>query len=330
MRVGIYVRGIPPSSGGGHTIQEDIFLSFLAARQDSPHEFVLLSDEPEHILALPGADSIPILPAHLQRSPQDFIKAAERRIPLVGRRLSPQKAFDAFEAAVVNSQIDFLWPLRPSKFSPVDVPFLYTIWDLQHRLEPWFPEVSHNGQWKRREGRLSETLGRAAAIVVGNEAGKAEVVSFYNIPEDRIHILPHPTPDFALAGAKAKDLATLAKFSLPPNYLLYPAQFWSHKNHVNLLLALQHLRSQYALILPMVFVGSDQGNYAFIREMVEKLELSSQVHFLGFISREELVALYQNALALTYVSFFGPENLPPLEAFALGCPVIAADVHGSR
>jgi glycosyltransferase involved in cell wall biosynthesis len=29
------------------------------------------------------------------------------------------------------------------------------------------------------------------------------------------------------------------------------------------------------------------------------------------------------------VSFFGPENLPPLEAFALGCPVIAADVPGA-
>src|SRR4029077_6307306 len=41
-----------------------------------------------------------------------------------------------------------------------------------------------------------------------------------------------------------------------------------------------------------------------------------------------LRALYQNALCLCYVSFFGPENLPPLEAFGLRCPVIAADVPG--
>ena len=32
---------------------------------------------------------------------------------------------------------------------------------------------------------------------------------------------------------------------------------------------------------------------------------------------------------LLYQSFFGPENLPPLEAFALGCPVIAANVSGA-
>jgi glycosyltransferase involved in cell wall biosynthesis len=40
--------------------------------------------------------------------------------------------------------------------------------------------------------------------------------------------------------------------------------------------------------------------------------------------------LYRNALALTYVTFFGPENLPPLEAFALGCPVIASNVSGAQ
>jgi glycosyltransferase involved in cell wall biosynthesis len=30
------------------------------------------------------------------------------------------------------------------------------------------------------------------------------------------------------------------------------------------------------------------------------------------------------------MSLFGPENLPPLEAMALGCPVVAADVPGAR
>ncbi len=30
------------------------------------------------------------------------------------------------------------------------------------------------------------------------------------------------------------------------------------------------------------------------------------------------------------MTFFGPENLPPLEAFALKCPVIASNVSGSE
>jgi glycosyltransferase involved in cell wall biosynthesis len=53
------------------------------------------------------------------------------------------------------------------------------------------------------------------------------------------------------------------------------------------------------------------------------------VHCLGFVPRHDLILLYRYAAALTFVSFFGPDNLPPLEAFASGCPVIAADVPGA-
>ena len=51
---------------------------------------------------------------------------------------------------------------------------------------------------------------------------------------------------------------------------------------------------------------------------------------LGFVSREELNALYEGALALIFPSFFGPDNIPPLEAFALGCPVLASRVAGAE
>lgn len=52
--------------------------------------------------------------------------------------------------------------------------------------------------------------------------------------------------------------------------------------------------------------------------------------FLGFVTREDLTALYQGAFALAYPSLFGPDNLPPLEAFALGCPVIASNYDGAQ
>ena len=54
------------------------------------------------------------------------------------------------------------------------------------------------------------------------------------------------------------------------------------------------------------------------------------MYFPGFVSREELIWLYRHSLALGYVSLFGPDNLPPLEAFALGCPVIAARLQGAE
>jgi glycosyltransferase involved in cell wall biosynthesis len=67
-----------------------------------------------------------------------------------------------------------------------------------------------------------------------------------------------------------------------------------------------------------------------IKEMVEELDLSNQVHFLGFVPQCDMPDLYQNAFALSYTSFFGPDNLPPLEAMSFGCPVIAAAVSGAE
>ncbi|MFM6311138.1 MAG: glycosyltransferase, partial [Dolichospermum sp.] len=49
-----------------------------------------------------------------------------------------------------------------------------------------------------------------------------------------------------------------------------------------------------------------------------------------FVPQEDMASLYINAFALTFMSFFGPDNLPPLEAMALGCPVIASKVSGSE
>jgi glycosyltransferase involved in cell wall biosynthesis len=90
------------------------------------------------------------------------------------------------------------------------------------------------------------------------------------------------------------------------------------------------LREDYSYRPHAVFVGSDWGNLDYVRKLAGELGLTEQVHFKGFVPREELIALYRNAEALVYPSMFGPENLPPLEAFALGCPVVAARVSSAE
>ena len=58
--------------------------------------------------------------------------------------------------------------------------------------------------------------------------------------------------------------------------------------------------------------------------------MSSHVHFLGYVEDKSIPALYTHSLALIMASYFGPTNIPPLEAMMLGTPVIASDVHKNQ
>jgi len=328
MKVGIFLSNINPHGGGGFTFQDDIIASLL--KLESKHTFAIFGQQS-------GDRNKEISNKKIQFIPLDdsFFKQARlnlKRIisslPLI-RRFLRGKNKSPFQQVIEELGIEMVWFLTPD-YTKVDIPYIYTVWDLQHRLQPWFPEVSKKGRWKVRERMFSDAIQRASAVIIGAEAGKTEIVHFYGVLPERIRLLPHPTPSFALNASKGNHKEVLIKYKIPEGYLFYPAQFWPHKNHVGLLLAVHLLREKYDLVLPVVFVGSDKGNVHYIRKLIGDLDLTTQVYFLGFVPQEDLIGLYRNAFALTYLTFFGPENVPPLEAFALGCPVIASDVSGAQ
>ena len=231
--------------------------------------------------------------------------------------------------ALERDKIQMVWYATP-QYIPVDVPYIATMWDIQHRLQPWFPEVSRAGEWDHREKIYARFLRMATYIIAPNQTGQDELAMFYQIPPARFRRLRHPVPHIEKTPTKEEVASVLEKHHISNRYIFYPAQFWAHKNHVNLLKAFSILHKNYHLDLDLVFTGSDQGNLEYIKSLVQNLSMNGKVHFLGFVPRDDLMALYAGAFALTYVTYFGPENLPPLEAFACGCPVIASAVAGAK
>lgn len=229
------------------------------------------------------------------------------------------------EKGVKKAKVDFIISFNqtvPTK----DIPYLLTLWDLEHRKCPFFPEVSESGLWKKREEHFSETLRRASVIVTGTKTGKAEIEKFYQVPGERIKVIPFPKPD--IQKNLDEDETILSKYNLPPKFLFYPAQFWPHKNHINLLHSIHILKKDKLKLFDIVFVGSDKGNLSYVKDLANELGINDQVYFLGFVPQKDLEKLYQVAFAMVYITFFGPDNIPPLEAFALGCPVIASKIPG--
>jgi len=329
MKVGVFFPGFKPSAGGGYTFEQELLRALLQLAPETRHQFTLFfagekSDE------LPAAKNLNYVWIDPQEPPSRIRKMASEIAIRLGR---PQKSRSETKAllqkAAERENIEFFWfPTLMSR--PIEIPYIATVWDIQHRNQPWFPEVSRKGLWEQREAYYSTYLRRAAYILTPNSAGQAELALFYQIPAARFRKLPHPVPCIDSLPSAEDVAAVLNKYNIPARYLFYPAQFWPHKNHANLLKALGILRSSHGLELDLVLCGSDQGNLPHIQSLVKEIGLKEYVHFLDFIPHEDLIALYSGAFALTYLTFFGPENLPPLEAFACGCPVIASAVAGAQ
>ena len=200
---------------------------------------------------------------------------------------------------------------------------LGSVHDLMHRYEPQFPEVSERGMYRQRERHYTRMCRWAKGILVDSEIGRQQLIESYPTDPNRVYVLPYIAPRHVRLAAIAE--ATLR--SLPDKYYFYPAQFWKHKNHVRLLRAINIARQRHPDIR-VVFVGARKNGYAAVRSEVVALGLDEHVIFLDYVPDTDMPELYRRARALVMPTFFGPTNIPQLEAFVLGCPVATSRIYG--
>ena len=328
MRLGVFHTVTANPFGGTFTIREDIFEGLATAIDGSGHELVVFTNDASAASRFPSAGVSWVAVGRLRsRALLSVVKKRVNRICSHGLLLRAPFAGDSWlDPFLLDAGIDLFVNLGPDAISTA-VPYVCAVFDLQHRSQPFMPEVNVRGYWERWEEQYRQNVSRAVFVINGTRAGTDEIVRLYRVPRERIVQLRLPTPGFALAAAKAPPQPRPA-YLKPGPFVFYPAAFWPHKNHVTLLESLALLRREHGLDVQLVLVGSDQGNKAFVLERIAALGLADTVHVRGFVERTELVALYQHALAMMCVSTCGPESLPTLEAFALGCPVVNTDVPG--
>ena len=322
MRIAVVLPELDATAGGGFSFQSALHDALRELEAEIEHELVYLVPDtdgrgPPYVRMRMDAR------AHIARAAIGLLRDVQDRALGTVRRLD--RATD-FERLLEDHGIDLVWFSTPWA-TDCDRPYLFTHWDMGYREQPWFGELSGAGEFARRDRLLARYVPAASRVITPNPSGTAELLRRIPLGPERILELPHPTPPFALAAARRDpvDRAVAERVGGRGLYLLYPAQFWQHKNHPTLMRAIAELDGYGA-----VLVGSDKGARERVEALAAELGISDRVSFPGFVEEEELVALYQHAHALAYPSFLGPENLPPLEAMALGCPVVVADVAGAE
>jgi glycosyltransferase involved in cell wall biosynthesis len=222
----------------------------------------------------------------------------------------------------------------------IGMPYITVVHDLQHRLLRHFPELATDAEYASREYSYINHAANAMALVVDSDVGKEDVLKYYShcgASADRIHVLPYLAPQYLFEGGahSAQDSGSVRKgVCFPERYFFYPAQFWRHKNHQAIIRAMSILKRQ-GITVHAVFVGSNAGpmrnaEFSNVMGLASQLGVYPQVCYLGYVSNEEMAPLYRGAVGLIMPTYFGPTNIPPIEAWALGCPVIMSDIRGVR
>lgn len=216
----------------------------------------------------------------------------------------------------------WMFPAQDALAYQVPMPTIATIHDLMHRYEPQFPEVS---RFAIREHRFKNLARYARAVLVDSNVGKQHVMESYGTNADKIYPLPYTPPTHILNASERADFDT--HYALPKKFLFYPAQFWAHKNHRRLIDAAASLRTECPDI-HLVFTGGKRYDFEAIYTHADTMGMLAHITFCGYVPEADLAGFYRRARALIMPTFFGPTNIPPLEAMARGCPVAISGTYG--
>ena len=181
IRVGVFSRRTAPTEGGA-----DTFVATLAVK----------------LRAMSLGSEIELVPVPWEAWSQ-------RRKPLryMARRILQQVGVEIPEVDLRSLcrqfRLDAAYFTTPA-FVAVDIPYVFTLWDLGHRTVPQFTEMQRGRMsWAHREALCQRMLPAASFVVVGNQAGAAEVRENFNVAADRLVPVPFPNPDFSAITAVA-------------------------------------------------------------------------------------------------------------------------------
>jgi glycogen(starch) synthase len=205
------------------------------------------------------------------------------------------------------------------------VPYVTTIHATEHgRHQGWVdkPPQSHIHSLERRMAR------RADRVIVCSYYMRGHVADIFDIDERRVAVIPNGVdpselqPRGDLAALRSEFAAPHEKLVLLVGRLVYEKGFQ---------LALDALPAVIEQLGDVRFLVAGSGTHeAELKAQAQRLGLSEQGTFLGWIGDDVLHSLYRIADLCVVPSIYEPFGLVALEAMASGCPCIVADTGGLR
>ena len=159
----------------------------------------------------------------------------------------------------------------------------------------------------------------AKKIIAVSQTTKNEIIDHLMVNKGNVDVVYESADDFNSLDAKKPEVN---------NYFLYVGNVYAHKNAEKLIQAFKKVLEEKQVKL--VFVGSEDYFYKRLKNENSKLVSQKRIIFLENVSDEDLAGYYKNAICLIRPSFMEGFSLPPLEAMANNCLVLASDIPVHR
>ncbi len=296
--IGTYIRNLLRALAGIDAENE----YFLAARPDDLDDFK----------GLPAN----FHPAHYARS--DSNRLDHIAFPAFVRK------FDATLSHIPLLNVPLLMPK----------PYVVTVHDLSSLL---FEEQGGSLREGLRSFQVRRGLVRAERVIAVSAATRRDVSKLLGIPLDRIQTI-YSAPDPAFTSAQPDPAAhrleqrrILERYQIDYPFLLYAGNIRPQKNIARLVEAFAVLRSELEAHpiysgLRLIIIGDEISRHPAVRHAVIQTRMQQSVRFLGFVPIGTLRIFYETTAAFVFPSLYEGFGLPPLEAMALGAPVVTSNV----
>ena len=207
--------------------------------------------------------------------------------------------------------------------------FVVTIHDLIHQKfkmkratthDPFTYAIKHHAY----NFALKTALKKSQKVITVSDYVEHELVHDWNVPASKVVVTKEGVEErlFAIAEKSSKkDMDhVLKKYGIKPPFLFYVGNAHPHKNVEGLIKTFLKLRKSYQY-LQLVLAG----NHHYFWQRIKEEYRQKDIIYTGFISDEEMVALYKSCKTYVVPSFEEGFGIPLLEAMACGSPVASSN-----
>lgn len=271
-----------------------------------------------------STDFFPKAPHRLYRQLRKVAKIIlkQRRIPQF-----PQSNLPALARAHAS---DVLFTANGVE-ADIDIPQVCWIPDFQHINHP---EFFSQEELARRDRVLDDVFAKATRIAVSNQCSLEDAMRRYPDARERTVVLPF-VMYLGRSWRSGDPHEVVASRGLPRKFLLFPSQFWKHKNHARLFEAVKRLRDGPCPDLVLVSTGyfNDPRSPEYVPSLqafIRDHHLEEAIRILGLIPRNEQVQLMRAAAAIAQPSLFEGWSALVEECRSMGKIVLISDVPMHR